>query len=57
MKCMGSAGFLLLLVGVGCMDSPSLVVPLAMVASGSVLVAVTAWAERGQKGSAGNLGE
>lgn len=52
-----STGFLLVVLGVGCADSPSLVVPLAMVASGSVMVAVSAWAERGQKGSAGKLGK
>lgn len=52
-----STGFLLVVLGVACADSPSLVVPLAMVASGSVMVAVSAWAERGQKGSAGSFGE
>lgn len=57
MKLVSYVGFSLLILGVACVDSPSLVVPLAMVASGSVMVAVSAWAERGQKGSAGKLGE
>lgn len=57
MKLVSYVGFSLFILGVACVDSPSLVVPLAMIASGLEMVAVSAWAERGQKGSAGKLGE
>lgn len=37
-KCVGGIGFVLLILGVGCVDSPSLLVPLAMIASGAVMI-------------------
>lgn len=49
MKLVSYVGFSLFILGVACVDSQSLVVPLAMVASGLEMVAVSAWAERGTK--------
>lgn len=46
-KSMGGAGFALVILGVGCVDSPSMLVPIAMIATGALLLA--AYAGRKQK--------
>lgn len=46
-KFIGSAGFVLVILGVGCVDSPSMLLPIVMIATGAVLLA--AYAVRKQK--------
>ena len=46
-KFIGAAGFMLVILGVGCVDSPSMLVPIMMIATGAVLLA--AYAGRKQK--------
>lgn len=50
-KFMGASGFVLVILGIGCVDSPSLFVPVTMIAAGAVFLAVYAlqkqkWAEK-----------
>lgn len=50
-KFMGVAGFVLVILGVGCVDSPSLFIPITMIAAGALFLAVYAtlkqkWAEK-----------
>lgn len=44
-KLMGAGGFVLVILGIGCIDSPSLYLPIAMIASGVVLAVVSAGGE------------
>lgn len=46
-KFIGAAGFMLVISGVGCVDSPSMLVPITMIATGALLLA--AYAGRKQK--------
>mgnify|MGYP007110273823 CR=1 FL=1 len=46
-KFIGAAGFMLVILGVGCVDSPSMLVPITMIATGALLLA--AYAGRKQK--------
>lgn len=50
-KLIGAAGFVLVILGIGCIDSPSLHLPITMIATGAVLLAAYAgrkqkWAEK-----------
>ncbi len=50
-KLMGAGGFVLVILGIGCVDSPSMLVPITMIATGAVLLAADAglkqkWAEK-----------
>ncbi len=53
-KLMGAGGFVLVILGIGCIDSPSLHLPITMIAAGAVLLAADAgldglkqkWAEK-----------
>lgn len=50
-KFMGFAGFVLIILGVGCVDSPSLFVPITMIAVGALFLVGYAslkqkWAEK-----------
>ena len=44
-KVMSGIGFVLVLLGVACADSPSILIPAAMIASGAVMVGASAGAE------------
>lgn len=46
-KFIGAAGFVMVILGVGCVDSPSMLVPITMIATGALLLA--AYAGRKQK--------
>lgn len=48
-KCVGGAGFVLVILGVGCVDSPSLLVPLAMIVSGAIMTAAAGLERRTER--------
>lgn len=48
-KVIGGIGFILLILGVGCVDSPSLLAPLAMIVSGAIMTATAGWERRTEK--------
>lgn len=48
-KIIGSIGFVLLILGVGCVDSPSLLVPLAMIVSGAIMTAAAGLERRTER--------
>lgn len=46
-KLISAAGFVLVILGIGCVDSPSLLAPIMMIIVGAALVVVSAeWEER-----------
>lgn len=50
-KIIGNTGFVLVLLGIGCVDSPSMLLPATMISVGVVLIAVFArleeeWTEK-----------
>lgn len=44
-KFIGAAGFVLVILGVGCIDSPSMLVPITMIGTGAALTALSAGGE------------
>lgn len=50
-KIIGGTGFTMILLGIGCVDSPSMLLPVTMIASGAVMIWASAglenrWTER-----------
>lgn len=44
-KAVGSIGFMLVILGIACAGSPSLLLPVTMIVSGVVMIGTAAWLE------------